>query len=209
MQGLQITAAMLNIYELKGKLSGGKTVVYVFALATWAQPHESCYLCAGIATVQTCQPCRPGSQDGSLGSRCELNCASVCPLDVLYHIGSESGSWQWPHGAALPRPTPLLTRYSPLIFRSKSWSRRKTPSRRLSACAPLWNVPRKPFPAGDKRKWHEEMKRYELGVKDHEPISPPTQVSVTVGDEGVGGWLTGRFKRKFGGVRRQELRKVW
>lgn len=71
--------ARLNLYELKGKMSCGENLIPYFCIGiwgeefrflqmyrwkwqilTWAQPCESPHCCAGIAMVQTCQPCQPG-----------------------------------------------------------------------------------------------------------------------------------------------------
>lgn len=96
---------------------------------------------------------------------CELNRVSVCPLDVLHcrFTGeqlAEASQWSSATGP------PSLTRYSPLIAHHRSWCRQTRPLWRPSAYALLWSVPRTPFPAGDERKRHDELKGYELSMKD-------------------------------------------
>lgn len=59
-------------------------------------------------------------------------------------------------------------------------------------------MPKKPFPEGDEWKRNEEMKGYELSMKDGEASSFLTQVSVTVRDGGIdweGVRLEGRVTR--------------
>lgn len=103
--------------------------------------------CAGIAVI--CQPWFTSQAYKMAALAAIVNwTVQTSALWMSYTVGSQYSSWRRPPGAAPPQAH-SLTWYSPLIFHSKSWSRRTRPSRRLSACAPLWNVPRKPFPAPD------------------------------------------------------------